>query len=526
MRRPLVALAVAMALTAPVLPHAPAQAESEQIYFGFGERLRCPTGVRRCSDNSTSEPAIRVDPVSGHAWVTDQLGIPGGVNLWRRPAGARFGFVDKMDAIPVVSDRSGLGLGGGDSDIAITGNGEVVTTSLWAGGITLAAYDREGTLKHQNYLAGGKPNIDRQWIAPLGESTLFMSHWDFGNPPRNIWVSRSDDAGVVWQPPVPATGTPTTGGFTAIGNIVTDPLTGAVYTMYGRNHPDTGRATLWLSRSLDGGASFQPSPIWSHDPIADLGGTGPGSRIGTLFPVIAVDRASNLHVVWADGNDVWYVHSLDGGDSWTAPLRVNDRTTSRSSVFPWIAAGSDGRVGIAWFGSTVADPEYTTATQPTPWYAYYAQSIDAGDPDTTPTFSLARASDDPVHNVGICLSGLACDVNTADIPSPDVPPAAKPFMPGQGPLKQSARAFNNINEKVGPTVGDSTPAPASATVDSNRNLAEVVTIAVDVDGYVLIAYPDDFEQGAQKPTISVVSKQVSGPRLYAPGDFPNPDFAP
>jgi hypothetical protein len=73
-------------------------------------------------------------------------------------------------------------------------------------------------------------------------------------------------------------------------------------------HPDQDSSTIWVDRSNDGGASFGP----------DLALTDAGLH---RWPVLAVDSAENLHVVWVtQGTEGGIVHaaSADRGKSFGA----------------------------------------------------------------------------------------------------------------------------------------------------------------------------------------------------------------
>ena len=50
-----------------------------------------------------------------------------------------------------------------------------------------------------------------------------------------------------------------------------------------------------------------------------------------------------------------YVYSTDQGNTWSAPMQIDTSGspfgTLHTNVFAWIAAGDDGRVAIAWYGT-------------------------------------------------------------------------------------------------------------------------------------------------------------------------------
>jgi hypothetical protein len=92
-------------------------------------------------------------------------------------------------------------------------------------------------------------------------------------------------------------------------------------------------------------------------PVADLG--DPSSvRTGGNFPSLAIDRTGNLYAVWeqapyangkAGDTSLMYAYSTDEGNHWSQPVQIP--TGLANNVFAWIAAGDDGRVDVAWYGT-------------------------------------------------------------------------------------------------------------------------------------------------------------------------------
>src|SRR5207244_2007861 len=91
---------------------------------------------------------------------------------------------------------------------------------------------------------------------------------------------------------------------------------------------------------------------------ANLG--NPGTvRTGGNFPTLAIDRAGNLYAVWEQApvqngkvldTSLYYAYSRNEGSSWSRPVRIPTPGLA-NNVFAWAAAGDDGRVDIAWYGT-------------------------------------------------------------------------------------------------------------------------------------------------------------------------------
>jgi len=86
---------------------------------------------------------------------------------------------------------------------------------------------------------------------------------------------------------------------------------------------------------------------------------------GGIQPEVAVDRAGAIHMVYLAGEpgsaDVFYVRSTDGGQTFSHAVRVNSQPGSAIATGTirgaQIALGRNGRVHVAWNGSSGAVPQ-------------------------------------------------------------------------------------------------------------------------------------------------------------------------
>jgi hypothetical protein len=144
----------------------------------------------------------------------------------------------------------------------------------------------------------------------------------------------------------------------------------------------------------------------------------PGNwETGQLFPSLAQDTAGNLYAAWSEyplsknlpsGPGAIKVSvSHDGAQHWSAPVTISPAKLG-NDVMPWIVAGTPGRIGIAWYGSTTArssqgtygpDPVDTAV-----WNLYYAVSTNALS--SHPSFGVTKVSDHPVKYGDISTGGL------------------------------------------------------------------------------------------------------------------------
>ena len=102
-----------------------------------------------------------------------------------------------------------------------------------------------------------------------------------------------------------------------------------------------------------------------------------------LQPQVAVDDAGKVHLIYfkndASHGDVFYVHSTDGGKSFSRPMRVNSVDGSAIATGTirgaHLAIGRDRRVHVAWNGSDVVTLKGAGKVVP----MYYARLNDAGN---------------------------------------------------------------------------------------------------------------------------------------------------
>jgi hypothetical protein len=111
-------------------------------------------------------------------------------------------------------------------------------------------------------------------------------------------------------------------------------------------------------------------------------------------------------------------------------MAVASGTGLRSTLFPVVAAGSDGRIGLAFYGTSDApsgwDGNPGNAPDGVRWDLYAAVVTDAATP--APTFAPARLTSDPVQ-IG-CLSklGRCSNSNIADYIDAEVSPDGRLFI--------------------------------------------------------------------------------------------------
>ncbi|HEX6010612.1 MAG TPA: sialidase family protein, partial [Geminicoccaceae bacterium] len=174
--------------------------------------------------------------------------------------------------------------------------------------------------------------------------------------------TRTTDGGASWGPPEiiydPGPNAQT------IGNLVAVPPNGNVIDFF-VDIPPNGVLRLALLRSFDKGANFESTPTYIENVSFSLTGTitpdlqEPVRDAAILFDV-AVDRDSGaLYIVWQDTrfrgvDEVAFSRSLDNGQSWSTPVRINRTPASgnllRQQAFvPSIEVAANGKLVVTYY---------------------------------------------------------------------------------------------------------------------------------------------------------------------------------
>ncbi len=118
------------------------------------------------------------------------------------------------------------------------------------------------------------------------------------------------------------------------------------------------------------GNSGLVNPVGLLGQVWIVSNPAPGPYFGELYLLASVDPPG------ADPLEVHFVRSTDGGQTWSAPLRINDDppATNAYQWFGTLAIAPGGRLDVIW-NDTRGDP---TPWNPTFSELYYATSFDGG----------------------------------------------------------------------------------------------------------------------------------------------------
>jgi len=176
--------------------------------------------------------------------------------------------------------------------------------------------------------------------------------------------SKTTDGGKTWS--TPARISPQNNNMFTIGNQIAVLPDGTLVDVFhygkgsGRDQPNA--SLTGVSRSTDGGQTWSMPIQISNNPVAndvdpDTGfPLRTGADIGGGLPDIAVDPHSGaLYVVWEDSrfsgthNDIVLSKSTDGGQTWSAPKKINQTPSPVEAFTPMVDVLPNGTVAVTYY---------------------------------------------------------------------------------------------------------------------------------------------------------------------------------
>jgi hypothetical protein len=272
------------------------------------------TSITRC------KCAVSYSHDGGKTWNSNLMPLPGS-------------FTDACDPCVAVADdgtfyyaQLGLNLGAyGINQVYISRSDDHGVT--W----TTPADVDNGDLDSQGQ--------DKEWIAVQGDN-VYISFYSSGD----IIFVRSTDRCVSFETYEQLNDSGTC-------NLSTPIFDGSNVYVFWKNFSED---KIYMARSSDQGASFEATDIFVRDVTSTTG--SPPFRTGAQTPVVAVNPTNHhIYCVWMDGmetgdpSNIYFIISSDSGDSWSAPVKVNDDAVGNGQWFPWIDIDETGICHIVWY---------------------------------------------------------------------------------------------------------------------------------------------------------------------------------
>ena len=250
---------------------------------------------------------------------------------------------------------------------------------------------------------------DKEWMAVDHSQSPYRGHiymtWtefdDYGssnpNDSSRIRFSKSTDQGLSWSDAVvisDVSGDCIDSDNTTEGAVPCVGPNGEVYVSW------AGPLGIVLDKSFDGGQT------WGQDIfVSDMPG-GWDYEVSGIYrcnglPITMCDISNspyrgNVYVVWSDqrngatDTDIFMARSTNSGNTWTAPIKVNDDNTARHQFFVWSTI--DPSSGHLWF--VFYDRRNTTGAATD---VFVAKSTDGGN--TFENFKVSESSFTPNSGV-------------------------------------------------------------------------------------------------------------------------------
>lgn len=420
-----VALPAVVALAAPATSVASASTrQADPATPGFGvPRVVDPIHVY-------GEPDLALNPMSGAVQASGPQGTGTQRSIWNISVdgGDSYRIVQNVPKGALVSGteptKSLVAPGGGDTEIQIGQNGRTFFSDLAALACfsTITTTDDGATTSTANPVGCPAPGGDRQWIAlydpkpsdnPISPYTgpKPLAYQEYADQTMGDTVAQSTD-GTTYLTKSAEYGDDGTHNPNH-GVPLVDQHTGDFLGLTTRANPDmaTNKARP-DDLSLVVGVPNADGTLKIH--YNDFNQPLTGSP-ETLFPVLAQDSSRNLYAAWVqrDTYQVYYSWTPPGADNewnhWSAPTQVS-QAPANVNVFPWIVAGKDGIIDVAWYGTdqTLAQLGSTgpSAKKNQTWQLFFNQVTGANT--AAPAQHQVVAAPHPMHYNDICLLGTLC----------------------------------------------------------------------------------------------------------------------
>ena len=247
-------------------------------------------------------------------------------------------------------------------------------------------------------LSGSKEQ-DKEWaVVDTSNNTIYVTWTQFDsygshnpNDSSIILFSKSTDAGETWSTAMrinKIAGDCFDSDNTVEGAVPAVGPNGEVYVAW------AGPEGIVFDRSLDAGDTWLENDIFISDQPGGWDYDISGISRANGLPITCCDLSNspykgNIYVNWTDhrngdtDTDVWIAKSTDGGDTWSAPIRVNDDPAGSEQFFTWMTVDeANGDIYVVFYDRRNYSDNNTDV--------YIARSVDGGE-----TFQNILISESP-----------------------------------------------------------------------------------------------------------------------------------
>src|SRR6267378_1389835 len=476
----------------------------------------CPNTLRTCM-NTEGEPSIRAAPDGSFYGSSENVfcvigGQCGGTFAYKSTDGGQH-FTTLPLPNSASSGRIGFSPAGGDTDIAVAPSRNLngffnvyvasLATSPPLANVYVSTSRDGGGSWVLNPTGASIPVDDREWIAADGADKVCVSYHAI-SATNDIFVTCSLNGGTSFTQTGnafdPAHVAFLAGFNNVIGNLAIDPNNHVVYQVFSSVASAAELAqctifchvhTVWIAVSTDGGLTFTDTIVYNN-PNTNL-------DYGHQFINVSVDTAGNVYAVYSDNHNIFYSFSKTRGQTWTGPFQIN-KGQSKTAIFPWSSAGSNGALDVVWYGTNYFDGVNPPDSYPmtAAWKVYFSQNLKA----TTPGSNWSQvAASGIIHYGGVCESGVTCTGNRDLLD--DFGVAASPTT-GLAAIIYTSDQF--VNSTAEPATRRSSTSPFCTRDTTNDIDCEHTDIAVQTGGPGVIIK-------TAASVLAAASSALSGPVL-------------
>lgn len=379
-------------------------AVSEAVTVGTDRRISGLQSVAR------SESDIRIDYWNPNRIIAGSNNIGGSgqqAMYWSHDGGNTWG----QTFLPLAGDNYHS-----DPTVDWQSTGTAWSSTLGIKGFSLVLRVYNSTNGGQTWSYVNSPSarqkaVDKQmkWIdhsatSPYKDSMYICWH---NNQPQ--YVARRTAAGT-WNGPIQISGTESSG--TAIGCDVRTNSAGEAFVFW----PTTGNRRIVVSKSTNGGGTWSAGKViaTTFDGY-DIGVPSFNNRRALIYVSGGAYRTATVNNVYASWTDltgatgcntasnepgsnalstckarIWVARSTDGGNTWGAPVMINNQPTLNDQFNQWLGVDeTTGRLAIIYY-DTVDDPSRKKT------HIYYQTSSDHGVTWSAPARITTAQTDETI----------------------------------------------------------------------------------------------------------------------------------
>ncbi len=242
-------------------------------------------------------------------------------------------------------------------------------------------------------------DMDKAWPAVDPKSDQICVTWTqfdkYGlkdpNCQSNIIFSKSSNGGKKWNDPIALSqthGDCIDDDNTAEGAVPAIGTDGKIFVTW------ANQGIIFMDRSYDDGKTWLQNDIALTKQAGGWSMNIPGINRCNGMPVLMTDNSKSIHrgslyLTWADqtngedDTDIWFMRSINNGDNWTQPQRINKDDSGKHQFFPWMAVDqTTGYIYIVYYDRRAYDDFRTDV--------YLSYSTDGGS-----SFNELKISESP-----------------------------------------------------------------------------------------------------------------------------------